>query len=154
MKRIFKNNIKVIVAFIVGIILSGSIVYGVNVASSSVSYSNSKSNTGVTTVAGALNELYTKSATTNMCMITQAGEYNWYGMYVCDGEVGTLKACFYGDPVNGGRYCSGTSYTNYKPIIGPCNNNSDIYTSQDWCGGGEAFYVPSGGMPYTISCSC
>ena len=59
MKRIFKNNIKVIIAFFIGTIISGSIVYGVSVASSSVSYTRSGSS--VSSVEGALDELYEKA---------------------------------------------------------------------------------------------
>ena len=61
MKRIIKNNLKVIIAFIIGIVLSGSIVYAINVASSSVSYSRNGST--VLNVEGALNELYTRANT-------------------------------------------------------------------------------------------
>ena len=52
----FKKNIRFILGIILGIIISGSIVYAVNVASSSVSYTKSGSN--INSVEGALNELY------------------------------------------------------------------------------------------------
>ena len=51
-----KKNIKLIIGIIIGIIISGSIVYAVNIASSSISYTRSGSS--VTDVEGALNELY------------------------------------------------------------------------------------------------
>ena len=52
-----------IFGIIIGIIISGSIVYAVNVASSSVSYNNSGSS--VTNVEEALNELYLKEENAN-----------------------------------------------------------------------------------------
>ena len=61
MKKIIKNNIKVIIAFIAGIIISGAGVYAVTVASSAVSYDNSTSGASATTVKAALDELYTKA---------------------------------------------------------------------------------------------
>ena len=51
-----KKNIKFILGIIFGIIISGSIAYAVNVASSSVSYTRIGSS--VTSVESALNELY------------------------------------------------------------------------------------------------
>ena len=61
MKKIIKNNIKVIIAFIAGIIISGAGVYAVTVASSAVSYDNTSSGASATTVKAALDELYTKA---------------------------------------------------------------------------------------------
>ena len=57
-KKIIKNNIKVLVAFILGVLVSGIGVYAVTVASSSVSYSNATSGSTSTTVKEALDELY------------------------------------------------------------------------------------------------
>ena len=57
-KGFIKNNIKVLVAFIIGILVSGVTVYAVTVASSSVSYNNSTSGATSTNVQGALDELY------------------------------------------------------------------------------------------------
>ena len=61
MKKIIKNNIKVIIAFIAGIIISGAGVYAVTVASSAVSYDNTSSGASATTVKAALDELYKKA---------------------------------------------------------------------------------------------
>ena len=58
MKKLIKNNIKVLVAFILGVLVSGIGVYAVTVASSSVSYSNATSGSTSTTVKEALDELY------------------------------------------------------------------------------------------------
>ena len=58
MKKLVKNNIKVLVAFILGVLVSGIGVYAVTVASSSVSYSNPTSGSTSTTVKEALDELY------------------------------------------------------------------------------------------------
>ena len=61
MKKLLKNNIKVISAFILGLVIAGSIgVYAVNVASSDVTYDNTNSGSSATTVSGALDDLYTK----------------------------------------------------------------------------------------------
>lgn len=56
--RFIKNNLKVIIAFIVGVILAGGIVYATTSASQ-VSYTTDK-NLEINTVAEALNDLYNK----------------------------------------------------------------------------------------------
>ena len=58
LSKFIKNNIKVLVAFILGVLVSGIGVYAVTVASSSVSYSNATSGSTSTTVKEALDELY------------------------------------------------------------------------------------------------
>ena len=63
MKNIIKNNIKVIIAFIIGVVITASIsyvVYADSIASSIVTYS--RENSEVENVQGALDELYTKSS--------------------------------------------------------------------------------------------
>lgn len=54
--KFFKNNLKVIIGFVIGVILTGGIVYAVTSASE-VIYTTSK-NTEIKTVADALNDLY------------------------------------------------------------------------------------------------
>ena len=58
-----KNKINFILGIIVGIIISGSIVYAINVSSSSVSYT--KSGSSVTNVSDALDELYNAANSTS-----------------------------------------------------------------------------------------
>ena len=61
-KEIFSKNTKVIIAFIVGIIISGPTVYAATtLLSQSVYYNNTNSGATSTNVQGALDELYTKA---------------------------------------------------------------------------------------------
>ena len=64
-KKFIKSNIKVVIAFILGISIAGSIgVYAATViASSNVEYSNTTSGLTATTVQGAIDEIYEKSKT-------------------------------------------------------------------------------------------
>ena len=82
-KKFVKSNIKVIIAFILGISIAGSIgVYAATViASSNVEYSNTTSGLTATTVQGAIDEIYEKAKTHcpegNVCTETWAkiGDY-------------------------------------------------------------------------------
>ena len=56
MKKFLKNNIKVIIAFILGMLLSGVSVYATTFAGSNISHKKSDGTT--TTVTDALNDLY------------------------------------------------------------------------------------------------
>ena len=59
-KNFFKNNVKVLVAFIIGILVSGVSVYAATViGAAEVSYTNNSQ----TNVSGALDTLYTRSNT-------------------------------------------------------------------------------------------
>ena len=61
-KRFIKSNIKLVVAFILGVIISGTGVYAaILYASSDVSYDNTSSGMSATNVQDALDELYTKA---------------------------------------------------------------------------------------------
>ena len=63
-KEIFSKNTKVIIAFIVGIIISGTTVYAATtLLSQSVYYNNSTSGATSTNVQGAIDELYTRANT-------------------------------------------------------------------------------------------
>jgi len=62
MKELLKNNIKVIIAFVLGLIVSGAIgVYAFNIAASDVSYDNSTSGLEADNVKDALDNLYGKA---------------------------------------------------------------------------------------------
>ena len=63
--KIIKNNLKVIVAFILGLIISGTGVYAATILfqANEVSYNNTSSGLTSTTVQGALDELNTKAST-------------------------------------------------------------------------------------------
>ena len=57
--KIIKNNIKMIIAFIIGLLISGTAVYATcSLSASSVTYTKN----GQSTVDGALDTLYTKAA--------------------------------------------------------------------------------------------
>ncbi|MBR2828423.1 MAG: hypothetical protein IKE70_04250 [Bacilli bacterium] len=58
MKEKIKKNYKIIVAFILGLTISGIGAYAVSIASSSVSYDNTNSGATATDVKGAIDELY------------------------------------------------------------------------------------------------
>ena len=89
MKKIIKNNIKVIIAFIAGIIISGAGVYAVTVASSAVSYDNTSSGASATTVKAALDELYTMAKTKIPDTPFKLGDYF---TLVPDASTFTIKA--------------------------------------------------------------
>ena len=63
MKKIIKDNLKIIVAFILGIIISGTGVYAATILynGDQVSYDNTSSGMTATNVQDALDELYTKA---------------------------------------------------------------------------------------------
>jgi hypothetical protein len=59
-KNLFFKNIKSVVAFIIGVIISGGVVYAATLfTATQVTYNNSNSGSQSTTVEGALDELYT-----------------------------------------------------------------------------------------------
>lgn len=62
--KLIKNNFKIIIAFIIGSILSSGIVYAVTSASQ-ITYTTTK-NAEIETVADALNDLYNKSYNTTL----------------------------------------------------------------------------------------
>ena len=73
--KFIKNNLKVIIAFIVGLILSGGIVYAVTSASQ-VAYTTTK-NAEIETVADALNDLYDKSFNTTLIWTNSSSTSNF-----------------------------------------------------------------------------
>lgn len=64
-KEIFKNNLKIVIAFILGIIISGTTVYAATILynANQVGFDNSDTSLSSTDVQGALDELYTKANT-------------------------------------------------------------------------------------------
>ena len=61
MKKFLKSNIKTVVAFVIGIIITGGAVYAANLIASDVTYDNTTSGLQSTTVQGALDELNAKA---------------------------------------------------------------------------------------------
>ena len=63
-KEFLLRNVKTVLAFILGIIISGTIVYAATILFSSdqVSYDNTASGINAATVQGAIDELYTKAS--------------------------------------------------------------------------------------------
>ena len=130
MKRIIKNNIKVIFAFVFGVILSTTTIYAANFASGDVEHT--KSNGTKTTVQAALNELYTihnsgtagtadilsgKTAFAGGSLLT--GSMSNYGSST--GQSSTLANTsnkLYVKPSNNGYYSTNSSFNtniNYNP---------------------------------------
>ena len=58
MKKILKNNYKIIIGLILGIVISTTSVYALNISSSSVEYDNSSSNLTSNNVKDAIDEVY------------------------------------------------------------------------------------------------
>ena len=71
MKKILKSNMKAIIAFVVGLVIAGTvgIIYAASVASSDVTYDNTDSGSSATTVKAALDDLYIKAE--------QANDWKW-----------------------------------------------------------------------------
>lgn len=63
-KEIFKNNLKIVIAFILGIIISGTTVYAATIIynANQVGFNNSNTSLSSTDVQGALDELYTRAS--------------------------------------------------------------------------------------------
>ena len=63
MKKFIKNNLKVVIAFIIGVIISGGVVYAANISASHVTYEPEDEDWEVSDVNSALNYLYSKVGT-------------------------------------------------------------------------------------------
>ena len=61
MKKFIKSNIKPVIAFVIGIIITGGVAYAANLIASDVTYDNTTSGLQSTTVQGALDELTAKA---------------------------------------------------------------------------------------------
>ena len=98
---IIKNNIKIIVGIIIGILFSGISVYALNLSSSSVEYDNSSSGLTSTNVKDAIDELYRLRAgnghfyilTSNGFRNTGGDNYPYYAATVSfDGNKSNYKS--------------------------------------------------------------
>ena len=67
MKLFFKKNIKLLMAFILGVAVTSSIVYATILDSKDVNYDNTKSGIEATNVQDAVDELYDKSQNSKKC---------------------------------------------------------------------------------------
>ena len=128
--KVLKNNLKTIIAFIIGAILTGGIVYA-TVNASGVNYSTEK-NAEIENVEQALNDLYNKTNSTNVkkykkdtftfsgskVSVTvgfQPSEIFVYGMtgtaHVMD-RIYNTSSCdhIFGSAVNNGGYKDTTGY--------------------------------------------
>ena len=76
MKNLFKNNIRVIVAFVLGLLVAGSVgVYAYVISASDVSYDNSTSGLTGDNVKDALDDLYTKLGNISGSIDLEDGKY-------------------------------------------------------------------------------
>lgn len=89
--RFIKNNLKVIIAFIVGVILAGGIVYATTSASQ-VSYTTDK-NLEINTVAEALNDLYNKQISNGKAEYWNKGVENINKQTTKDIDIGFIPSC-------------------------------------------------------------
>ena len=60
--KLIKRNVKTILAFVIGVIISGGAVYAASILANQVTYDNTSSGLTSTTVQGALDELNAKAA--------------------------------------------------------------------------------------------
>lgn len=153
MKKIIekvKNNAKVIVAFIIGAVIFGgtTAVIATSIASSAVTYT--KTNGTNTTVDAALNELYSVASNISNIKVVQ-GANNWYGIYVCDGSSGRIKACSYGNPKTGSWCDGGIGHvgSTYACTLNK-NNGSSIQTICLYNGSDTSIY--GGGLSSMTTC--
>ncbi len=121
-RKIFKNNYKILIGLILGVIISvGGVYAATTIAGSSVTYSNSSSGLSSRTVQGAIDELYTKTDIRKTGNFISAYDYQIAGFYKCiTGEEDTCQR----------TYC-------YKKNYGTCRagtiikykvNDTDIVT--------------------------
>ena len=68
--KIAKKNIRVVVAFVIGLLISGVGVYALTIASKDVSYDNTNSHSTNTNVQGAIDELYSRVGNINSADIS------------------------------------------------------------------------------------
>lgn len=76
-----RKNLKYVVAFIIGCVLTGTVYAATMIAGANVTYSNTNSGLTSTNVTGAINELYEKANTNNN--ILAAYTYNESGSNKC-----------------------------------------------------------------------
>ncbi len=122
-RKIFKNNYKILIGLILGVIISvGGVCAATTIAGSTVTYSNSSSGLSSTTVQGAIDELYTKTDIRKTGNFISAYDYQTDGFYKCiTGEEDTCQRT-YCYKKNYGRTCRKGTIIKYKV------NDTDIVT--------------------------
>ena len=122
-RKIFKNNYKILIGLILGVIISvGGVYAATTIAGSSVTYSNSSSGLSSRTVQGAIDELYTKTDIRKTGNFISAYNYQDAGFYKCiTGEEDTCQRT-YCYKKNYGRTCRAGTIIKYKV------NDTDIVT--------------------------
>ena len=95
MKKLIKNNIKLVIGIILGTIISGIVVYA-TIEASSVTYNG-------TTVDLVLNDLYSR-LNNSVASLTQICTYPSEGSYGQKGEVGALYDCEVGPNIHQNFY--------------------------------------------------
>ena len=132
MKKFIKDNLKVITAFVLGVIISGMTVYGATVSFNSGDVQHTKSDNTTTTVQAALNDLYTihnsgtatasqilknKTAFANGSLLTGTmNDYSSSTAQTCTKANTSSK--LYIKPANNGYYTTNSSFNtgiNYNP---------------------------------------
>ena len=74
--KFLRNNLKVVIAFILGLILAGGIVYAATVAANEIDYTTAK-NSSVKNVEQALNDLYANRDAGNPNSVTLVENYDY-----------------------------------------------------------------------------
>ena len=74
--KFLRNNLKVIIAFILGLILAGGIVYAATVAANEIEYTTAK-NSSIKNVGQALNDLYANRNIENPNSVTLVENYDY-----------------------------------------------------------------------------
>jgi len=70
-----KNNIKLFIGILIGIVLTSTVVYAVNLGANNISFEPTDENWNVSTVQGALNDLYNATKDVNDIVIMSSGSY-------------------------------------------------------------------------------
>ena len=155
MKKFLKKNMKVVLAFIFGSIITGSIVYATVINSIDVAYDNSNSTLEATTVQGAIDELYNKAQVSEKCpdgyTCYKTCEYQCSNGFYATYTNGIMTSCRYsgkfGSAVcNGGNagvsslYMCQESTSNDGTLYSLCNRSL------------VSVLVYGGGCPSTYTC--
>lgn len=133
-KAIFKNNIKIVIGFTIGLLIAGASVYAATIyfASSEVSYDDTKvsGTLGASTVQDALDELYDKAKNCG----------NYAKVNITNGTVSPSSKNVIGDS---------TTFDITPPTDYGCNN--DIDTCELQCSNGATAIIPNNSTTLTVS---
>ena len=156
MKLFLKKNTKVVVAFILGVVVTSGIVYAAILNGVDITYDNTNSNLSATTVQGAIDELSTQAQNSSSGFKDRKGcEYKCSNGFYAEYYNGTMIGCRYAsssaygicDGSGGGGtslwicQISSTYFYQKQPLNEYCNEKLPSY-----------IYINGGGCPETYTC--